>query len=281
MSWCRRRGRATVELRPGARAGALAAAAPGGRARAAGLRGAGRGHPAGLERRASAGGCVEDRESFDGAAIEAAAYGSTVAAAAAGRLLERLARGQRDAARGRGGARRRRSVRGGGGRGSAAGARARAASGRTTTSRRSPRRCAPRCSCTATSACSARRATRLRAVAGGVLRPRAAGCSTGARRRMRACARSRSPSRRGSAAAPPSPWSATTWRGVLERVRDDDGAAPGLRGRGARGAVGARRWPTTTRSSPARCSSPIPSTWATSCTGCSRSPASRCSGGAT
>ena len=39
-----------------------------------------------------------------------------------------------------------------------------------------------------------------------------------------------SPSRLRSAAAPRSAWRATTWRGVLERVRDDDVAAPGLRG---------------------------------------------------
>ena len=84
----------TVDLELEARARALAAAAPD---RVLGL--------PGFEaldvarcggRRASAGGCVEHR-GFDGAAIEAAGYGPTVAAAAAARLLERLARVERDA----------------------------------------------------------------------------------------------------------------------------------------------------------------------------------------
>ena len=183
---------------------------------------------------------VEHRD-FDGAAIEAAGYGPTVAEAAAGRLLERLARAQRDAGAAAAVLARRGAVRGSRrSRARCSRARARSSRRRRDLAGRRPRRCAPRCTSSATSA--------VLGTAGdaGVR----ASCSRPAYDRVAVAARRGAARGRGVEAiarggrgvrALRAPARARTLAGVLERLRDDDGAAPGPARRGARRAVGARR----------------------------------------
>ena len=240
-----------------------------------GFDGARRRHGRASTPRASAGG--SSRRSFDGAAIEAAGYGSTVDAAAAARLLERLARVERDAA-------------------TAAEvlvdaalcgledvaqpllARVHTLVGADTD-----------IEAVAGALRSALQLFRYERVLGTAGDPGYGRLLVACYDRMLWLLDGRPPEDAGVRAIADA---VEAWErcgaALASRVRSSRAcwsacatttdARPGCAGRRS-ARCGRSRWPTTTRSSPARCSSPIPSSSGTSCTGCSSSPASPCSGG--